>query len=135
MLVRNDAATHGRYSVQVADRITRLAEFHERMDQTEMAISLNLEAFNIYSSKLGDHDTVVTATQVRLGRLKEHLGDYNGALKYYCRALSMITAMIGIYEEETANVRMCVARIYQVKGFHREAVKELKKSLRASLNT
>ena len=131
LTLRNNIATHGRYSVQVATMVTRLAEFHESVDQHSLSVDLNLEALNIYSCKLGDSDPAVTDTQVRLARLKEHLGELDVALDYYCRALHMITAMTGVYEENTSNVRIHVARIYQLKGFHREAVKELKKSLRA----
>lgn len=129
--LRNNIATHGRYSVQVATIVTSLAEFHESVNQPEMSVTLNCEALNIYSSKLGDSDPAVVDTQVRLGRLKEHLGEYESALDFYWRALSMITAMTGVYEEKTSNVRIHVARVYQIKGFHKEAVKELKKSLRA----
>ncbi len=130
LMLRNHIATHGRYSVKVAGQVTRLAEFHESVGQPEMAITLSIEALNIYSSKLGDHDAAVTDTQICLGRLKEHLGEYDSALDYYCRALCMITAIAGLYEEKTSDIRTCIARIYQIKGFHREAVKELKKSLR-----
>ena len=131
LMLRNNIATHGRYSIQVANMVYRLAEFHESVNQPEMSVTLYLEALNIYSSKLGDSDTTVTETQVRLGKLKEALSDYDSALDYYCKALSMITAMTGVYEENTSTVRLHVARIYQIKGFHKESVKELKKSLRA----
>ena len=129
--LRNNIATHGRYSLEVANMVTRLAEFHESVNQPEMSVTLNIEAMNIYSSKLGDHDEKVTNTQIKLGTLKEQLGELDDALDYYCRALSMISAMSGIYEEGASNVRLRVAKIYQLKGFSKESVKELKKSLRS----
>lgn len=130
MLLRNCIATHGRYTLEVGDAVFRLAAFHESANQHEMAVTLYVEALNIFSSKLGDHDTKVTDAQVCLGRLKEHLEDVDAALEYYCRALSMIVAMTGVYEESASTVRVNVARIYLLKGFYKEAVKELKKSLR-----
>ena len=133
--LRNNISTHGRHSVQVAAMITRLAQFHEEINQLEMSLTLNMEALNIYSCRLGDSDEKVTDAQVRIGRLKEKLDDHDSALDYYCRALFMITAMTGLYEEKTAIVRLHVARMYQVKGFHKESVKELKKSLRAFRDT
>ncbi len=124
-------ATHGRFSLEVASMVTRLADFHESVQQPEMSVTLLVEAMNIYSSKLGDHDEKVTETQYRLGELKEQLQDIDGALDYYWKALSMMTAMTGIYEEEPSKVRLNVAKIYVMKGFQKEAIKELKKSLRA----
>mmetsp|Transcript_6308 Transcript_6308/g.7995 ORF Transcript_6308/g.7995 Transcript_6308/m.7995 type:complete len:678 (-) Transcript_6308:84-2117(-) len=127
-------ATHGRYSLPVAKVVVRLAQFHETVDQHEMSVTLNLEALGIFSSKLGDSDSSVTETQVRLGQLKEKLGDSDAALDFYYRALSMITAMTGIYEENASKVRVYVARIYQEKGFFKESIRDLKKSLRGYRN-
>lgn len=129
--VRNDINTYGRYAVEVGDSVSRLAEFHESIDQIDMSVTLCIEALNIYSCKLGDHDSKVVDVQVRLGHLKEKIGDIDSALDYYCRALSMMIAMKGIYAENSSQLRINIARVYNEKGFHKEAIKELKKALKA----
>lgn len=128
--LRTNITSHGRYSLQVAQSLVRIGEFHELAGQNETSISLYQEALDIYRSKNGDHDANVTELQLRLGQSQYRLGNYNEALDIFTLVFFMISELSGEYDTTACDARVQIARIIHMKGFHKEAVKELKKALR-----
>ena len=128
--LRNKIASDGRYSLKVADILKELGQFHEACAQFDVSLTLYQESLDVYSSKLGDHDSNVTELQMHLGTVNEKLGNDNAALEWFSRALFMVVDMSGDLDLTACGIRVCIAKIINSKGFHKEAVKELKKALK-----
>jgi len=128
--LKQNISSHGRYSLKVADALKELAMFHETCAQSDISLTLYQESLDVYSSKLGDHDSNVTDLQMRLGRVNENLGNDNEALQWYARALHMIVDMSGNFDLTACDIRVSISKIIHSKDFHKEAVKELKKALK-----
>jgi len=128
--LRLTIATDGRYKVPVARVICNLADLHFEALQYEISLTLYQEALSIYSSKVGDHDSASTDVMIRLGKVKEEMGEDIEALDFFVRALNIIISVEGAYHVNASDVRSLVARIYQRQERNKEAIKELKKALR-----
>lgn len=128
--LRLTIATDGRYKMPVARVIGHLADLHFEGLQYEVSLTLYQEALSIYSSKIGDHDSASTDIMVRLGKVKEEMGEDIEALDFFCRALNIIVEVEGVYHVTASHVRSLIAHIYQRQERNKEAIKELKKALR-----
>jgi tetratricopeptide (TPR) repeat protein len=128
--LKNNIASHGRYSLQVASALQSLGQFHAACAQFDVSLTLYQESLDIYSSKLGDHDSHVTDLQMHLGAVNEKLGNDNVALEWFAQALFMIIDISGNYNLTACKIRVSIAKIINLKGLHKEAVKELKKALK-----
>lgn len=133
--LKSDVSSHGRYSLVVADTLVTTAKFHHKLSQLHAAETLYKEAIGIYSCKLGDNDSKVIELQVELGKVKEHLGMYNQALDLYSRSFFMNRDILGMYHVSTCDVRCLIARILQSLGFHKEALRDMKRSLKGYRET
>lgn len=128
--LKNQISSKGRYSVPVAESLKMLGEFHETWGQDEISLTLYQESLEIYSCKLGDHDSNVTDLNLRLAKASERLGEENDALEYHSHALFMITDECGDLDIGACDIRVDISKIMFKKGFHKEAVKELKRALK-----
>jgi len=128
--LRLTIATDGRYKISVARVVGHLADLHFEALQCEVSLTLYHEALSIYSSKSGDHDSASTDIMVRLGKVKEEMGEDIEALDFFCRALNIIVSVDGVYHVNASHVRSLISQIYQRQERNKEAIKELKKALR-----
>jgi tetratricopeptide (TPR) repeat protein len=128
--LKKSISSKGRYSVQVAESLKMLGEFHETWGQDEISVTLYQESLEIYSCELGDHDTNVSDLHLRLARGFERLGEENKALHFHSSGLFMISDLSGDYDLTVCDIRVDISKIIFGKGFHKEAVKELKKALK-----
>jgi len=128
--LRTKISTNGRYKVPVAKIVTQLADLHFDANQFEICLTLYQEALSIYSAKLGDHDSASTDIQVRLGKVREKMGQDVDALELFFRALKLVTSVEGTYNVNASTIRTHIAQILQRQEKNKEAIKELKKALR-----
>lgn len=129
-----NVSCHGRYSVEVANTLQSLGSLHENCAELDDALNCYQESLEIYSCKLGDYSFEVLNVQLCLGRVHGRLGNDNEALKMYSRVLDMMTRTT--HQEEyyyrnadCAKVRVDISKILHSKGFHKEAIKQLKQAL------
>ena len=128
--LKNNIATFGRYSLQVAETLKKLGAFHQNCGQNETSLTLYQESLDVFSAKLGDHNPKCVDLNVRLGKVTEDLGRENEALELYSRALFMILDFSGDENLTACDIRVNMSKIMFSKGFHKEAVKELKRALK-----
>jgi tetratricopeptide (TPR) repeat protein len=129
-----NVSSHGRYSVEVANTLQSLGSLHENCAELDDALNCYQESLDIYSCNLGDYSSEVLNVQLCLGRVHGRLGNDNEALKMYSRVLDVMTR--ATHQEEyyyrnahCAKVRVDISKILHSKGFHNEAIKELKQAL------
>ena len=123
-------STVGRYTLQVADMVRRIGEFHENVNQNEVALTLYHEALNIYGTKRGDHDASAIDMRVRIGDVYIKVGKDTEGLYYLCNALFMVDAIYGAYDVKGSDISVKIAKIHDKHGRIKDAIKELKKALR-----
>lgn len=133
--LKNNIAKHGRYSVEVGATLRDLGRFHESCGQYDVSLTLFEEALDIFSTKYGDHDKSVVDMQICLARVQDRIGNDSMALKWYSKALFMIVDSADETDLDACNIRVAVSKIIQEKGFHKEAIKELKMALKGYRQT
>jgi hypothetical protein len=129
-----NVSTYGRYSIEVANTLQSLGSLHEDCGELDDALNCYQESLEIYSSNLGDHSSEVLNVQLCLGRVNCIVGNDSEALSLYSRVLTMMehqSSLLNYYKSvDCANVRIEISKIMHSKGFHKEAIKELKQALK-----
>jgi tetratricopeptide (TPR) repeat protein len=128
--LKMNISSRGRYSIPVAKSLRTLGSFHEKFGQSDVSVTLYQESLEIYSCKLGDHDTNVTDLNQLLGKGFDRLGEETRALQHYANALNMISDLKGELDLQACDIRVEISKILYRRTFFKEAVKELKKALR-----
>ena len=128
--LKTSISANGRYSVRVAKCLKELGNFHETWGQEEIAVTLYQGSLEIFSCKVGDHDSNVTDLYQRLAKGFQRLGEESKALQYHSNALFMINDLSGDFDLTACDIRVEISKIMFDKSFSKEAVKDLKKALK-----
>jgi len=128
--LRSAIKSFGRHDVNVAHILVTTGDYYADESDYSKALSLHEEAFSIYSTKLGDHDSRSVDSKLRIARVQLMDGNVDEAMETFCQTIHMREALLGEEHPSVGEVRMHVAEIQRGKGHPKEAAREVKKALR-----
>lgn len=128
--LRSAIKSFGRHDLNVAHILVTTGDYYADESDYSKALSLHEEAFSIYSTKLGDHDSRSVDSKLRIARVQLMHGNVDDAMETFCQTIHMREALLGEEHPSVGEVRMHVAEIQRGKGHPKEAAREVKKALR-----